>query len=68
MFVLPPSHVSAVRVDELQSIKRELSQIKIKVDDLLDSLERMEKDHSKKSGRRFCINQNAFQFLFEVNR
>lgn len=43
---------SAVKVDELQTIKRELTQIKSKVDDLLDSLERMEKDHSKKSGRR----------------
>lgn len=42
---------SAVKVDELQTIKRELTQIKSKVDDLLDSLERMEKDHSKKSGR-----------------
>ncbi|XP_072296751.1 heterogeneous nuclear ribonucleoproteins C1/C2 [Eucyclogobius newberryi] len=38
-----------VKVDELQTIKRELTQIKSKVDDLLDSLERMEKDHSKKS-------------------
>ncbi|XP_072220023.1 heterogeneous nuclear ribonucleoprotein C-like isoform X2 [Leuresthes tenuis] len=47
----PPSHVPAVRVDELQTIKRELSQIKIKVDDLLESLERMEKDHSKKSAK-----------------
>ncbi|XP_037642536.1 heterogeneous nuclear ribonucleoproteins C1/C2 isoform X3 [Sebastes umbrosus] len=42
---------SAVKVDELQTIKRELTQIKSKVDDLLDSLERMEKDHSKKSGK-----------------
>ncbi|CAG5896408.1 unnamed protein product [Menidia menidia] len=41
----------AMRVDELQTIKRELSQIKNKVDDLLDSLERMEKDHSKKSAK-----------------
>ncbi|XP_020777865.1 heterogeneous nuclear ribonucleoproteins C1/C2 isoform X5 [Boleophthalmus pectinirostris] len=38
-----------MKVDELQTIKRELTQIKSKVDDLLDSLERMEKDHSKKS-------------------
>ncbi|KAM8851074.1 heterogeneous nuclear ribonucleoproteins C1/C2 isoform 2-T2 [Spinachia spinachia] len=42
---------SSVKVDELQTIKRELTQIKSKVDDLLDSLERMEKDHSRKSGR-----------------
>lgn len=40
-----------MKVDELLTIKRELSQIKSKVDDLLDSLERMEKDHNKKSGR-----------------
>ncbi|KAG7497798.1 heteroproteinous nuclear ribonucleoprotein C-like isoform X3 [Solea senegalensis] len=38
-----------MRVDDLQNIKRELTQIKHKVDDLLESLERMEKDHSKKS-------------------
>ncbi|XP_077955978.1 heterogeneous nuclear ribonucleoproteins C1/C2 isoform X8 [Gasterosteus aculeatus] len=42
---------SSVKVDELQTIKRELTQIKSKVDDLLDSLERMEKDHSKKSAK-----------------
>ncbi|XP_015257756.1 PREDICTED: heterogeneous nuclear ribonucleoprotein C-like isoform X1 [Cyprinodon variegatus] len=40
-----------MRMDELQTIKRELSQIKSKVDDLLESLERMEKDHSKKSAK-----------------
>ena len=39
-----------MRVDELQTIKRDLSQIKSKVDDLLESLERIEKDHNKKSG------------------
>ncbi|XP_057713953.1 heterogeneous nuclear ribonucleoproteins C1/C2 isoform X2 [Corythoichthys intestinalis] len=39
----------SMKVDELQTIKRELTQIKSKVDDLLESLERMEKDHSKKS-------------------
>ncbi|XP_024921957.1 heterogeneous nuclear ribonucleoproteins C1/C2 isoform X2 [Cynoglossus semilaevis] len=41
-----------IKIDELQTIKRELSQIKCKVDDLLDSLERMEKDHSKKSAMK----------------
>uniref|UniRef100_A0AAY5KF83 RRM domain-containing protein n=1 Tax=Esox lucius TaxID=8010 RepID=A0AAY5KF83_ESOLU len=38
-----------MKADDLQTIKRELTQIKHKVDYLLDSLERMEKDHSKKS-------------------
>ncbi|XP_062338506.1 heterogeneous nuclear ribonucleoproteins C1/C2 isoform X1 [Osmerus eperlanus] len=38
-----------MKVDELQTIKRELTQIKHKVDYLLESLDRMEKDHSKKS-------------------
>ncbi|CAB1448583.1 unnamed protein product [Pleuronectes platessa] len=38
-----------MKVDELQSIKRELTQIKSKVDDLLETLGRMEKDQHKKS-------------------
>ncbi|XP_072232696.1 heterogeneous nuclear ribonucleoproteins C1/C2 [Leuresthes tenuis] len=38
-----------MRTDDLQTIKRELSQIKHKVDYLLESLERMEKDYSNKS-------------------
>ncbi|XP_062285252.1 heterogeneous nuclear ribonucleoprotein C-like [Scomber scombrus] len=41
-----------MKVDELQTIKRELTQIKSKVDDLLESLERMEKDHCKKSVKK----------------
>ncbi|XP_075953899.1 heterogeneous nuclear ribonucleoproteins C1/C2 isoform X5 [Anarhichas minor] len=43
------SSSKTMKVDELQTIKRELSQIKSKVDDLLNSLEHMDKDHSKKS-------------------
>lgn len=46
---LPPIP-NPVKTDDLQIIKRELTQIKHKVDYLLESLERMEKDHSKKSG------------------
>uniref|UniRef100_A0A8C6U634 RRM domain-containing protein n=1 Tax=Neogobius melanostomus TaxID=47308 RepID=A0A8C6U634_9GOBI len=47
------SHTS-MRVDDLQSVKRELTQIKHKVDYLLESLERME--NSKKSG--VCTSQH----------
>uniref|UniRef100_A0A4W4F6D4 RRM domain-containing protein n=1 Tax=Electrophorus electricus TaxID=8005 RepID=A0A4W4F6D4_ELEEL len=39
----------AIKADDLQTIKRELAQIKHKVDYLLESLDRMEKDHTKKS-------------------
>lgn len=52
-----------MKVDELLTIKRELSQIKSKVDDLLDSLERMEKDHSKKSGRATRSQLRFFAFV-----
>ncbi|XP_034470904.1 heterogeneous nuclear ribonucleoproteins C1/C2 isoform X2 [Hippoglossus hippoglossus] len=50
----PSVPVSAVRADDLQTIKRELTQIKLKVDYLLESLEHMEKDHSKKSEMKSC--------------
>ncbi|XP_075948599.1 heterogeneous nuclear ribonucleoproteins C1/C2 isoform X5 [Anarhichas minor] len=43
-----------MKADDLQTIKRELTQIKHKVDYLLESLERMEKDHSKKSDMKGC--------------
>ncbi|KAK9538527.1 hypothetical protein VZT92_003690 [Zoarces viviparus] len=43
------SSSKTMKVDELQTIKRELTQIKSKVDNLLSSLEHMDKDHSKKS-------------------
>ncbi|XP_029309048.1 heterogeneous nuclear ribonucleoproteins C1/C2 isoform X3 [Cottoperca gobio] len=49
---LSPAVFSAVKVDELQTIKRELTQIKSKVDNLLDSLDCMEKDHGKKSAAK----------------
>lgn len=42
---------STVRVDDLYSVKRELTQIKQKVDSLLESLEYMEKVMSKNSGK-----------------
>ena len=48
--------VPSVKVDELTTIKRELTQIKHKVDYLLESLDRMEKDHSKKSGTKMRSN------------
>ncbi|KAM9449519.1 LOW QUALITY PROTEIN: heterogeneous nuclear ribonucleoproteins C1/C2 [Clarias gariepinus] len=41
--------VCQVRADDLQTIKKELTQIKHKVDYLLESLDRMEREHSKKS-------------------
>lgn len=45
------SRFLSVKTDDLQTIKKELTMIKHKVDYLLESLDRMEKDHSKKTGR-----------------
>uniref|UniRef100_A0A3Q4GSD4 Zgc:55733 n=1 Tax=Neolamprologus brichardi TaxID=32507 RepID=A0A3Q4GSD4_NEOBR len=52
------SSSKSMKADDLQTIKRELTQIKHKVDYLLESLDRMEKDHSKKSGG-WKINQGT---------
>ncbi|XP_063042595.1 heterogeneous nuclear ribonucleoproteins C1/C2 [Engraulis encrasicolus] len=50
---------STMKVDDMQSIKKELSQIKQKVDYLLESLERMEKEHSKKTPEGKSVKQEA---------
>uniref|UniRef100_A0A3P8XQX8 RRM domain-containing protein n=1 Tax=Esox lucius TaxID=8010 RepID=A0A3P8XQX8_ESOLU len=57
------STARSMKADDLQTIKRELTQIKHKVDYLLDSLERMEKDHSKKSGRWAGRKREVWQWL-----
>lgn len=49
-----------MKAEDLHTIKRELTQIKYKVDYLLESLERMEKDHSKKSGELYDATKDGF--------
>uniref|UniRef100_A0A8C7RF80 RRM domain-containing protein n=1 Tax=Oncorhynchus mykiss TaxID=8022 RepID=A0A8C7RF80_ONCMY len=52
-----------MKTDDLQAIKKELTLIKHKVDYLLESLGRMEKDHGKKSGR---VQEGHLNHMFKV--
>lgn len=59
----------SVRSTDLQTVKRELTQIKHKLDFLLESLERMEKEHNRKFGEEVTVANkilNVFQTLRHV--
>lgn len=45
--------VSAVKMEELQTIKRELTMIKVQIDGLLDSLDRMDRQRQELTGQSF---------------
>lgn len=55
--------VPSVRSTDLQTVKRELTQIKHKLDFLLESLERMEKEHNRKFGEEvLAANRTQHRF------